>query len=335
MRADNHGEGGILALTALVMPEGAVMPRGWPRWSSLGVFGTALLYGDGSSRRRSRCSARSRASRSATPAFEQLRGPDRLRHPHRAVPRPAARHGAASARCSARSWSCGSLTIGAARRRARSSSVPSVLRRRQPACTSSSFFAASREGVPRPRRIFLVVTGGEALYADMGHFGRRPISVAWYCAGAAGLVLNYFGQAALLLPRSGGDREPVLHAWRPTGRSPAGDPGDDGDGDRLAGADLRRVLAHRAGGAARLPAAPRDPCTRPREHTGQVYVPLVNWALMVGSRRAGASPSGRRATWPAAYGIAVTARWLITTLLFYRRRPRRSGTGRRGRRCSS
>ena len=60
--------------------------------------------------------------------------------------------------------------------------------------------------------MFLVVTGGEALYADMGHFGRRPIRLAWFALVLPALLLNYFGQGALLLTQSGGARQPVLPA---------------------------------------------------------------------------------------------------------------------------
>ncbi len=58
--------------------------------------------------------------------------------------------------------------------------------------------------------VFLVVTGGEALYADMGHFGKRPIRIAWFALVLPALLLNYFGQGALLLARSGGGRTAVL-----------------------------------------------------------------------------------------------------------------------------
>ena len=60
--------------------------------------------------------------------------------------------------------------------------------------------------------VFLVVTGGEALYADMGHFGRRPIRLAWFALVLPALVLNYFGQGALLIAQPGGGVQPVLHA---------------------------------------------------------------------------------------------------------------------------
>ena len=60
--------------------------------------------------------------------------------------------------------------------------------------------------------VFLAVTGGEALYADLGHFGRKPIQAAWFGLVLPALVINYFGQGALLLSQSGGDRQSVLPA---------------------------------------------------------------------------------------------------------------------------
>ena len=108
--------------------------------------------------------------------------------------------------------------------------------------------------------IFLVVTGGEALYADMGHFGRRPIQLSWYTIVFPALLLNYFGQAALLASSPGEEvGTAVLPPGAGLGDHAAGRVGDDGHGDRLAGADLRRLLADSPGGPARLPAAPRHP----------------------------------------------------------------------------
>src|SRR5687768_10218587 len=115
LRADNGGEGGILALTALVTPVGASHRGGRRILIMLGLFGTALLYGDGM----------------ITPVVSVLGALD----------------GAF-------------LVLGS---------------------------------------VFLVVTGGEALYADLGHFGRRPIRVAWFALVLPALLLNYFGQGALLL----------------------------------------------------------------------------------------------------------------------------------------
>ena len=66
--------------------------------------------------------------------------------------------------------------------------------------------------------IFLVVTGAEALYADLGHFGRKPIQVAWLAIVQPALILNYFGQGALLLAQPGSHREPLLPALSRAGR---------------------------------------------------------------------------------------------------------------------
>ena len=107
--------------------------------------------------------------------------------------------------------------------------------------------------------IFLVVTGGEALYADMGHFGRRPIQISWYVMVLPALLLNYFGQAALLAEDPEGIESPFYNLAPDVGHHAARDPGDDGDRDRVAGVDHRRLLAHDAGGATRLPAPPQDP----------------------------------------------------------------------------
>ena len=68
--------------------------------------------------------------------------------------------------------------------------------------------------------VFLAVTGGEALYADMGHFGRAPIRLAWFCVVLPALMLNYFGQGALLLATPGGDLQPVLPDGRRAGCCP-------------------------------------------------------------------------------------------------------------------
>ena len=125
--------------------------------------------------------------------------------------------------------------------------------------------SAARGGATSPptaRRGFLVlgsvvlaVTGGEALYADMGHFGARPIRLAWLALVMPALVLNYFGQGALMLASHRGHGQNPFFAMVPAGpcdatRSSA--LSTRRDGDRLAGAHLRRVLAHPPGDAARL-----------------------------------------------------------------------------------
>ena len=150
----------------------------------------------------------------------------------------------ASARCSARSCACGSSTLavlGAMRDRC---AARRCSRRRQ------SAVRGSRSSSRNPSLAFLAlgavvlaVTGTEALYADMGHFGTTPIRRAWLLFVMPALVLNYFGQGALILDRPGGDQEPVLPARAGVGADPARDPRDRRGGDRVAGGDLGRVLA--------------------------------------------------------------------------------------------
>ena len=102
---------------------------------------------------------------------------------------------------------------------------------------------------------FLAVTGGEAMYADMGHFGRVPIRLAWFAVALPALVLNYFGQAALLITDPTRDRKSVLPARAGLGALPAGRVRHARHRDRLAGDHLGRVLADPAIDPARLPAA--------------------------------------------------------------------------------
>jgi KUP system potassium uptake protein len=167
--------------------------------------------------------------------------------------------------------------------------------------------------------VFLVVTGGEALYADMGHFGRNPIQLAWYTLVLPGLVLNYFGQAALLAEGSGEiaeDYKPFYEMAPDWAITPL-----------AVLATMATVIASQAliSGAfsltvqaVQLDYLPRLAINHTSErHIGQVYVPLVNWLLMLGC--VGLVIAFQTSTRLAnAYGIAVTTTMLITTLIFYR-----------------
>src|SRR5918993_2070910 len=161
--------------------------------------------------------------------------------------------------------------------------------------------------------VFLVVTGGEALYADMGHFGKKPIRVAWFSLVLPALLLNYFGQGPLLLTTPSAAEQPfflLAPAWL---RLPL-----------VVLATGAAVIASQAliSGAFSLTRAAIQLGYAPRldvEHTsshemGQVYVPQVNWFLAIctifivlGFRTSGALAS--------AYGVAVTLTMTITGLL--------------------
>jgi KUP system potassium uptake protein len=162
--------------------------------------------------------------------------------------------------------------------------------------------------------VFLVVTGGEALYADMGHFGKEPIRLAWFLLVLPALVLNYLGQGALLLLDSSATNPFFLlaPAWALF--------------PLVAIATAAAIIASQAlisgsfsitRQAIQLGLAPRLDV----EHTsareiGQIYVPQVNWALMAATVVIviGFGSSGAVA---AAYGIAVTLTMIITVLLLY------------------
>ena len=107
--------------------------------------------------------------------------------------------------------------------------------------------------------VFLAVTGAEALYADLGHFGRKPIQTAWVGLVLPALALNYLGQGALVLADPEGDRESVLSAVPGLGAAADGGARDRRDRDREPGGDHRRLFAHPAGDPARPPAAAGDP----------------------------------------------------------------------------
>ena len=164
--------------------------------------------------------------------------------------------------------------------------------------------------------IFLVVTGGEALYADMGHFGRRPIQWSWYTWVFPALLLNYFGQAALLSAEPEAIENPFYRlapSWAITPLAIL--------------ATMATVIASQAliSGAFSMTAQAIQLDYIPRlavrhtsgEHVGQIYVPLVNWLLMLGcvGLVVGFRSSSALAS---AYGIAVTATMAITTLLFFK-----------------
>ena len=103
--------------------------------------------------------------------------------------------------------------------------------------------------------IVLAVTGAEALYADMGHFGRRAITFGWLGLVLPACTLSYFGQGALVLRDETHGGRAVLPAHPGVGANSHGAVGNRGDGDRIAGGDHRRVLRGVAGGPARLPSA--------------------------------------------------------------------------------
>lgn len=161
--------------------------------------------------------------------------------------------------------------------------------------------------------VFLAFTGGEALYADMGHFGARPIRLAWLFIALPGLVLNYFGQGALVLANPAAIDNPFFRLFPSWGVLPM-----------VVLAAMATVIASQAviSGAFSLTAHAMRMGYLPRMRViqtsgtaiGQIYVPTVNWLLMVGVLLLvlGFRSSGALS---AAYGIAVSITMVTTTLL--------------------
>lgn len=314
MRADNNGEGGILALMALVShqpPErrrrlhGPVM--------ALGLFGAALLYGDGMLT----------PAVSVLSAVEGLAVAATLFEPY-VVPTAITvlvglfliqSHGTERI-----GFLFGPIMIVwfvtlAALGIPWILRVPGVLASLHPVHAIDFFRLNGLHAFVVLGSVFLVVTGGEALYADMGHFGRRPIRVAWFALVLPALVLNYMGQGAMLLQQPETAASPFYLLAPRWALYPL-----------VALATMAAIIASQAlisgafsltRQAIQLGYCPRlnIEYTSPHQQ-GQIYMPHVNWLLMVSTVGLVAG-FGSSSALAGAYGIAVASTMVITTLLAY------------------
>jgi KUP system potassium uptake protein len=314
LRADNDGEGGVLALLALVLQRQKRIGDRWLRSSLvlMGLFGTALLYGDGI----------------ITPAISVLGAMEGL-----AVVAPAlepfivvitvgillglflvqrfgtARVGTAFGPITL-VWFLTIGTLGLLE----ITREPRILLAIDPRHAIAFFVEQRFVGFVALGAVFLAVTGAEALYADMGHFGRRPIRLAFYGLVLPALLANYFGQGALLLRNPAAVENPFYLLAPSWFLYPL-----------LLIATLAAIVASQAlisgvfslaQQAVQMGFSPRLSIIHTSEkELGQVYVPEINKALMIGTllvvvtfRSSGALG--------AAYGIAVTGTMAITTILF-------------------
>ena len=311
MRADNHGEGGILALTAL-LPSREAAGR-TSRLVLLGIFGAALLYGDGMITPAITVLSAIEGLNVATPVFEsyvvpitvvillgvfaiQRHGTDRVGKLFGPV---------------MLLWFVLLAMLGIGWLMTQ----PVVLTAVDPRHAVHFFQEHGLHGVAVLGAVFLVVTGGEALYADMGHFGVAPIRLAWFALVLPALVLNYFGQGALLIGNPAAAANPfflMAPGWLLL--------------PMVALATFAAIIASQAliSGAFSLTQQAVQLGYSPRmtiDHTssaeaGQIYVPQVNWALMLCTLAivVGFKTSASLA---AAYGIAVTLTMIITALLLH------------------
>jgi len=314
MKADNQGEGGILALLALVRPQGKDSTRWGHLLIMLGVFGAALLYGDGVITPAISVLGATEGLKIITPAFDTF-----------VVPvtvlilillfwfqkRGTAGIGAVFGPIMVVWFLCiAALGVGGIMRE------PSVLKAINPMYAFDFFRRDGLTGFLILGAVVLVLTGGEALYADMGHFGRRPIRVAWFSLVLPALMLNYFGQGALLLDDPSASVNPFYLLVPEWGRYPM-----------VAIATAAAIVASQAlisgafsltRQAVQLGFCPRVTVTHTSAtEVGQIYVPEVNWLLMLSC--VGLVLAFRSSTnLAAAYGIAVTGTMAITTILFAR-----------------
>jgi len=313
VRADHHGEGGILALASLVRESRASSARGFGVLMVLGLFGTALLYGDGMITPAISVLSAVEGLNVATTFFEPYILPITV--------------GVLVALFSAQShgtekvgrvfgpvmvaWFLALALLGLGQ----IVQEPSVLACLSPWQGVELFARNGWTGFLVLGSVFLAVTGGEALYADMGHFGVAPIRWAWSIFVFPSLLLNYLGQGALLIRDPSAAENPFFRMVPTWGVYPM-----------VLLATAATVIASQAliSGAFSLTMQAVQFGFLPRlkvDHTsdrqvGQIYVPFVNWALMLACVGL-VLGFGSSSNLAAAYGVAVTATMLITTLLFF------------------
>ncbi|WP_439885314.1 potassium transporter Kup [Pseudomonas syringae] len=311
LRADNQGEGGIMALTALARRATARYPKLQMLMVVFGLFGAALFYGDSM----------------ITPAVSVLSAMEGLELAfdgleHWIVPMALVvliglfliqRHG--TARIGVLfgpvmvTWFVvlGALGIYGIMQ------SPEVLKAVNPAWGVHFFIIHPGIGVAILGAVVLALTGAEALYADMGHFGRKPISRAWFILVLPALLLNYFGQGALVLGNPETVRNPFYLLAPGWALLPL-----------IGLSTMATIIASQAviSGAFSMTLQAIQLGYIPRmyiQHTssdaqGQIYIGAVNWALMAGVIMLviGFESSGALAS---AYGVAVTGTMLCTTIL--------------------
>jgi len=313
LRADNHGEGGILALTALMRSADPTKTRRRFGLVALGLFGASLLYGDGMITPAISVLSAVEGVRIITPVLTPyvipltviiLAGIFLIQH--RGTARVGRMFGLVVV-----AWFLVLAVLGTVQ----IVQNPQVLGALFPWHGITFLMHNGLVGFLVLGAVFLVVTGAEALYADMGHFGRVPIRLAWIGLVLPALILNYFGQGAVLLDRPELSNHP-FYALVPTWAMIP----------MVVLATVATVIASQAviSGAFSLTHQAIQLGYLPRlrvTHTsasriGQIYIAPINWILMICTIALvlGFRSSSRLA---AAYGVAVTATMLITTVLFF------------------
>ena len=313
MRADNRGEGGIMALMALALRGTTESRRRRASLIVLGLIGTALFYGDGIITPAISVLSAVEGLEVATPAFKPYVLPITIIVLLGLF--VVQRRGTASVGALFGPVMCLWFATLAALGIAGIVQEPHILQALNPVNAITYFEHDPKLAFLSLGAIVLVVTGTEALYADMGHFGRRPIMLAWYGLVLPALVLNYFGQGALLLRSPEAVKNPFYLLAPEWALYPL-----------VALSTVATVIASQAviSGAFSITQQAIQLGYSPRmdvQHTsareiGQIYVPSVNWTLLV-AVIALVLGFGSSTNLAAAYGIAVTGTMVVTTMLAY------------------
>jgi KUP system potassium uptake protein len=314
MRADNRGEGGILALMALALqrPRGQAH-RSRPLLMTLGIFGAALLYGDGMITPAITVLSAVEGLSVATPVFEPYVVPVTL--VIILIIFLVQRHGTAGIGAVFGPVMCVWFTMLGVLGFKEVLHNPAVLGALNPWHGALFFVHNGLHGFLVLGAVFLVVTGGEALYADMGHFGWRPIKWAWFCLVLPGLTLNYLGQGALLLRDASAARNPFFLLAPEWALYPlvalSTAAGIIASQTLISGAFSLTRQAMQLGYSPRMEVVHTS-----AEEMGQIYLPGLNWVLLVGviALVLGFRSSSAMAS---AYGVAAVTTMAITTLLAY------------------
>jgi len=313
LRADNHGEGGTAALLALASHAVQDKPVLRRRLLLIGMFGAALFYGDGVITPAISVLSAVEGLEVVSPTFKQYVIPITLvilfalfLVQKRGTGDIGKFFGPITLVWFAAIALLGVLQI---------IENPSILKALSPHYALTFMFNSPGTTFIILGAIVLCVTGAEALYADMGHFGKRPIRIAWFSVVMPALTLNYFGQGALLLSNPEAAKNPFYLMMPEWALLPM-----------VGLATMATVIASQAliSGAFSATKQIVQLGYLPRLHmlhtsvkeTGQIYIPFINWALFIAIAMAVVffKSSSALAT---AYGIAVCGNMLITTILTF------------------
>jgi len=313
LRADNNGEGGLIAMLALASQAVRDRPALRRRLLLVGIFGTAIFFGDGVITPAISVLGAVEGLQVAAPGLHTWVVPITLvvltalfmfqRH---GTERVGKLFGPVMAVWFVVIAILGLMHIG---------DNPAILKSLMPHYALLFLFTHPAIGFIALGSVVLCVTGAEALYADMGHFGKRPIRLAWFGMAMPALMLNYFGQGAMLLADPSKVGNPFFQMAPPWALYPL-----------IALATCAAVIASQALITAAFSVAKQAiqlgylPRLRIQhtsvKETGQIYVPFVNWGLFVGIVIA-VVLFGSSDALGAAYGITVTIDMLITTTMTF------------------